>query len=435
MQTTQDSNSQATAADDQQRLATHSSALSSCAQTAYEDANSDSFEDCASSCSDLQRLCSAQSTGSSVDEQSSTCEDATTPPKQQQWPKRFSLAAVLELGARSNEPFNAARRGSSPMSGPEIKAKKSKLRRKNKKASKCSAVNAYDGLDLRVDHSDLVAALRLEFFDFLNEDESRRGRFLADDISRVTSDDWYLQRFLLRENLDVGRALRLLKSSLYFKSESFLTLGHNIFPHEMYKGGFMFVYERDRRNNVTVHVRGKAIRRHPECIALEQAFFLKVMLQADKESDGKGIALILDGTDAGLLNADYQMLLTVIRFVQIGYPIGFSYALVHNMPYILKPLWQVIRPLIADQFKDAVKFSTNETILEYIDEKNLPDFLGGTCARDYTQIPDDSVSFYQVSKLLGLTKNHSIAILDRLQFEVPREMYENSRRQLEELPD
>lgn len=114
---------------------------------------------------------------------------------------------------------------------------------------------------------------------------------------------------------------------------------------------------------------------------------------------------MLDCTGAGLVNADMDILFLLISTLLNYFPKGLSYILVHNLPWILKPFWHIAKAWIPEEHRELVKFSDARTIYEYVERENLPDFMGGTCKRDYRQPPDNCTTLEEAAKLWGIDRS------------------------------
>lgn len=118
-----------------------------------------------------------------------------------------------------------------------------------------------------------------------------------------------------------------------------------------------------------------------------------------------GISLVFDCSGAGLASADMDILFMLISTLTNYFPKGFSYLLVHNLPWILKPFWHIAKAWVSEEHRQLVKFSNERTIYEYVDRDNLPDFMGGTCKRDYRQPPADCTTLEEAAKLWGIGRD------------------------------
>lgn len=115
-----------------------------------------------------------------------------------------------------------------------------------------------------------------------------------------------------------------------------------------------------------------------------------------------GISVVIDCSGAGLANADMETLWYLIDTLRNYFPKGLSYFLVHELPWLLKPIWLIAKAWVPEEHSQLIKFSDSTTIYEYIDRENLPDFMGGTCKRNYRQPPEDCTNLEQAAKLWGI---------------------------------
>lgn len=114
------------------------------------------------------------------------------------------------------------------------------------------------------------------------------------------------------------------------------------------------------------------------------------------------MCIVFDCSGAGLASADMEMLFFILTILMNYFPKGLSYILVHELPWILKPIWLIARAWIPEEHRDMIKFSNSRTIYEYVDKENLPDFMGGTCEIDYRKAPENCTTLREASKLYGI---------------------------------
>jgi hypothetical protein len=77
------------------------------------------------------------------------------------------------------------------------------------------------------------------------------------------------------------------------------------------------------------------------------------------------------------MNADLDMANFVVSSLHGHFPYGQRYVLVHNCPWFLSALRNVIFAMLPAHVRRSVKFSSDRSIDEYIDHCNLPDYMGG----------------------------------------------------------
>lgn len=249
------------------------------------------------------------------------------------------------------------------------------------------------------DYSHLIKELRVLILTDVN---ANPDKYKKEDIQKAYQDDWFIARYLLRMKLDVKGAHNMLRKALEFRNSP--TISITEFPNEFYKIGAIFAYEPDRKGNIPVFMRIRVYQKIPIVQRFLKAFLFQIIEQADKRANGKGICLVFDLQGAGMNNVDMDLLFFVITTLVNYFPKGLSYMLVHELPWILRSFWSIAKQWLSDH-KDLVKFSDSQTIYEYFKEENLPDFLGGTCKRDYRALPDNSITISQAAKRWDLNED------------------------------
>lgn len=143
--------------------------------------------------------------------------------------------------------------------------------------------------------------------------------------------------------------------------------------------------------------------------------------------------MVIDCSGGGLANADMDTLLFLIQTLRNYFPKGLSYFLVHELPWILKPFWFIAKAWISEEHSQLVKFSDSNTIYEYIDKENLPDFMGGTCERSYNTPPENCTTLEQAAKLWGIEPAVVKKIITRFSEYLPEGTLERFEENLERI--
>lgn len=110
------------------------------------------------------------------------------------------------------------------------------------------------------------------------------------------------------------------------------------------------------------------------------------MVAADELSNGRW-ALIFDFSGCGLRQMDLDMMSFVINTLRAYFPMGLMYILAYDLPPILRRCWALVEKWIPRERRNLIHFANRETITDWIERKNLPPFMGGTCTRPYTRVP------------------------------------------------
>lgn len=137
---------------------------------------------------------------------------------------------------------------------------------------------------------------------------------------------------------------------------------------------------------------------------------------------------MFDCQGSGLANADIDMLLFVIATLRDYFPKGLSYILVHDLPWILKPIWHLAKTFIPEEYRQLIKFSDANTITKYVRRENLPDFLGGTCKRSYNTPPEGCARLEEAAKLWGIEKPVVLKVVRKFADCLPEETLQRVER-------
>lgn len=220
----------------------------------------------------------------------------------------------------------------------------------------------------------------------------RPESFYQFDIDLILSDDWSVSRFLLRCRLNPERAVDLMEASSKFRREFKMgetKLSH--FPAEIHEVGGIFKYAPDRVGNTTLWMRAKHHRRCDLMNHIMKQFILCVMEECDKESKGRGVAVIFDLTDCGLRNADPSFLFWLLHSFRTYCPKGLSYIIVYNLPWVLSATCSIAMSWLSSTNRKRLRFIEGDEIHKFVAPENLPDFApGGQCKLDYKRVPENS---------------------------------------------
>lgn len=299
---------------------------------------------------------------------------------------------------------------------------------------KCSAISTMERDMPTEDISGIVEKLRNQFLTEAKL-ESNLGKYNEKDLKMLAEDEWQVRRYLLRNHLDYEKSLEMMRISFRFKNESCIDKFKTDTPDMFYQLGGIFPYETDRKGNVCLYMRGKCCKRCPEITTFYHYFVYYNLLLADEAAKGRGIAMIFDLTGAGVSNCDMEALYFLATVLKNYFPKGLSYILVHELPFYLRPFWLIAKAWLPNEQKQLIKFSSATTIREYIDDANLPDFMGGSCARSYNKPPNSCLTIAQAIKIWGVKPSIALKILDRFAALLDSEQVEKTRKELTELLD
>lgn len=246
--------------------------------------------------------------------------------------------------------------------------------------------------------------------------------FYQHDYERMLTDDWTVTRFLLRRRMDPKRTAKLMEEcGLFRKTYKMSEVKLWEFPIEFHQVGGLFRYEPDKVGNITVYMRTRMYRRVPELSDVFKAFVLCVLEEADCANDGRGVAVIFDLTGCGLQNVDLSFLSWLLSSFRNYCPKGVSYIMVYNLPWFLNATAKLAMSWLSSSNRRALRFVHGKEIENFIEPENLPDYLGGTCKKDYKAIPDGSKLAVEVCDRLDMSKEQALKIRDMFTQYLPDE--------------
>lgn len=111
------------------------------------------------------------------------------------------------------------------------------------------------------------------------------------------------------------------------------------------------------------------------------------MYQVDDDINGETWSVVFDLTDTGWTNYDLDLMIHFLTLLREYFPVNVDYVLAINFPWVATAAWAIAKRLIPPEKRDLVVFISHGEIFNYIEKRNVPDFLGGTCPRPYNLNP------------------------------------------------
>ncbi|OTF79961.1 Motile sperm domain-containing protein 2-like protein [Euroglyphus maynei] len=260
----------------------------------------------------------------------------------------------------------------------------------------------------------LVAKIRQRFFE--NEWPKNAELYSEQDIERIRNSDWFVKRYLLQSRRNVDDAYNLMVSALRWRQEINLpNLEAKYFPKEFFEIGGLFSYEPDRMGNPVIYLR---IRMHKKIKDLEH--FVKLFLfytinRVDMESGENGCTIVFDCSGAGYSNMDLDLLKSLIDVAFKYFPYCIRLVIVYELSWMLNAFRRIAMTFIPSVLTSIVRFSNKNDIHQYIARENLPDFMGGTCKRDYRSVPDNCRTIEEACLEVGFSTEKAKQLLDQFE--------------------
>lgn len=230
--------------------------------------------------------------------------------------------------------------------------------------------------------------------------------YIEADIETINEHDYFVRRFLYPHDLDPVPAFEQLKTNLAWRKEvGFEGASDQRFPIEFYKIGALFTYLPDRDGTNLLYMRFKV---YKKLDILDQAIKQFLVFNMDKLDKlgcrERSWGVIFDTRNAGWAQVDFDMLIFLFKTVKQHFPWGLKYVAIYELPWILQGGWKITQRLLPQDATRLFKFYSKDTISELIAPENLPDFMDGTCEKDYREAPQGcEVAEIVAEREMGLT--------------------------------
>ncbi|XP_027336537.1 phosphatidylinositol transfer protein 3-like [Abrus precatorius] len=204
------------------------------------------------------------------------------------------------------------------------------------------------------------------------------------DPSSKEFDDLMIRRFLRARDLDVEKGSAMFLKYLKWK-RTFVPNGH-VSPSEIadeIAQEKMYVQGVDKKGRpITVAFAAKHFQNKNSVDGFKRyvVYALDKLCSRMPEGQEKFLA-IADIKGWGYANSDIRGYLNALSILQDCYPERLGKLFIVHAPYLFMKVWKIIYPFIDDNTKKKIVFAENKkltsTLLEEIDETQLPDIYGG----------------------------------------------------------
>lgn len=173
----------------------------------------------------------------------------------------------------------------------------------------------------------------------------------------------------------------MIETLKWIKREDFRRLKSNHFPSEFYTIGVLFDYEPDLEGNFTIYIRVKYILRCGPMVPHAIKWASKFFYDLDVKLQGAFYTVLIDFQGCGVKNAEFEFIWHAINIMRTYLPACLKQILVIDMPKIFKFGWLIVKQLVPESERSLLKFISRQQLFDFIDPKNVPEFLGGSCTR------------------------------------------------------
>ena len=260
---------------------------------------------------------------------------------------------------------------------------------------------------------DVVSAVQQIRNKFLEEYELNPDLYIAKDVKMIQQEDYFIRRFLYPHDLNAEPAYEQFRVWMQWRKEvGFENASPQRFPMEFYQIGALFPYGTDREGTLLLYMRFKVYKRLDILEEAIKQFVVYHMDQLDNQAKKeRGWAVVFDTQGAGVAQVDFDMLIFLFKTIKQYYPWGMKYVCIYELPWILYGGWKITQGLLPQDATRLFKFFNQNNINELIDPEELPDFMGGSCPRDYCSVPEGCRPAEEVGhEEMGLTADQVASV-------------------------
>lgn len=209
------------------------------------------------------------------------------------------------------------------------------------------------------------------------------GSYYESDLERAMASDWAVRRYLLKLHSVDAAVSAMVKAFQWYKTMQLRETKEEDLIRELYAVGAVFRYEDDIDGRPTIYFRLCRQRWSGELKEVLSRQIFRVILKADDDANAKGVTLVsdLNGISLGKVHIDMSMSLGKARDYFIHTVVNI---LIVDLMWIGRAALNVIKYALPEEVRCAFTTVSKKELVDYIDEKNIPDFLGGSCQRAHS---------------------------------------------------
>ncbi|CAB0000597.1 unnamed protein product [Nesidiocoris tenuis] len=224
---------------------------------------------------------------------------------------------------------------------------------------------------------------------FIEEVQVQGLDFHPRDVARANSDDAWLKRFLVHNDMEVEDALTMMKETCKWrKTHQVNDLSVNNLNFEYLAAGSMFIHNKDKDMKPLFifkcckHVKGqKDFEELKKCV-------IYWFERAERMSDQ--ITIFFDMMNTTLTNMDMEYTKYLINLCKMYYPNFLNYILIFEMPWVLNAAFKIIKSWLPAKAVQKIKFVNRGTLKEYVEPSQALKAWGGTDEYQFVFTPEPS---------------------------------------------
>lgn len=211
---------------------------------------------------------------------------------------------------------------------------------------------------------------------FVAEADDKPQLYHRIDVSRVRSEDWQIERFILDTHTE-DEAFKMLAKAMQWKhSFGIHERTDHYFPKEFFDIFGSEQLSTDREGRLAYWAVHRTFKKIAELTPLMLQFLAHQIEKIDRKAGNRGWLSVNDCLGVGMANVD--MTLAKFRVELLNYyPKGMKYGLNVDLPWIIGPIFKVIKGFMNKNIRDHVIIVKREQLTDFFDVEEIPVSFGG----------------------------------------------------------
>ncbi|KAI1289370.1 Motile sperm domain-containing protein 2 [Halotydeus destructor] len=225
---------------------------------------------------------------------------------------------------------------------------------------------------------------------FLEEYEQNKTLYCDKDVDLVRNSDFYVGRFINFLNQGVDKGFEHLKEAFKIRKKFDIS---NCVPTEFadYTQDIpAFSYLPDKEGVSIIHLRSKLCSKlRKENNERFEKFILQLVYAVDLKANKEfGFAIVMDCSDIGVSDVDISFIMSILPKLRKCFPNGTKYCIIYGLHWSVNYVCKMaVAAMPADSAKKIRFLGKQGELFNLIDPANLPDYLNGTCSKEWRKFP------------------------------------------------
>ncbi|XP_063684799.1 motile sperm domain-containing protein 2-like isoform X6 [Bolinopsis microptera] len=225
----------------------------------------------------------------------------------------------------------------------------------------------------QVDEESLIVQLRTAFL------QQNLEPFDSRDVSKIRNDDRAVLAYLKNCRFNLEKAFNMMTESLKWrKSFGVNDINKESFSPDLLTDPYLYFKGYGKHGEPLLVLQLQYHKKESEKLPDLKKYIAYLLENREGAKDYKKVIMLFNMSGCGLSNIDYDFIKYLISLLTEYYPDILDNLLVFEMPRLLSAAWTIIKNMLDEDSRDAIKFVNKSDVLEYVEKDQLPISLGGT---------------------------------------------------------